>query len=190
MTPSGTRSLVRVALFAAIIAVLGLIPRVDLPVAGGVPITAQTLGVMLAGVILGPRLGLAAVLLFIGVVLLGMPFLAGGRGGLGVLQGPTVGFLLGWIPGVAVTGLVFAALRRLPVAAAAIAASVVGGILVVYACGIVGLSLVTGIPLARAMWASIVFVPGDVIKCVLVGLVAASLPRSTLGLAEARAQAR
>jgi biotin transport system substrate-specific component len=180
MTPTGTRALVRVALFAAIIAVLGLIPRIDLPIAGGVPITAQTLGVMLAGVILGARLGAAAVLLFIAVVALGMPFLAGGRGGLGVFAGPTVGFLLGWIPGVVVTGLAFRALRGLPVAVAGALASVAGGIVAVYACGIVGLSLVTGMPIARAALASVVFFPGDLIKAALVGLLAASLPRSAL----------
>jgi len=49
-----TRDVVHVALFAAIIAVLGLIPKIQL--AAGVPITAQSLGVMLAGGILGrPR---------------------------------------------------------------------------------------------------------------------------------------
>ena len=48
------RTVARVALFAALIAALGLIPQITLPFAGGVPITAQTLGVMLAGLILGP----------------------------------------------------------------------------------------------------------------------------------------
>ncbi|MXQ14879.1 biotin transporter BioY, partial [Microvirga makkahensis] len=115
-----TRSLVRIALFAAIIAALGLLPKFDLPFAGGVPITAQTLGVMLAGVLLGPRQGAAAVLLVIFVVALGAPILAGGRGGLGVFAGPTVGFLLGWLPGAFVTGLVFHALpKRLPVGVSA-----------------------------------------------------------------------
>jgi biotin transport system substrate-specific component len=180
MTPPSTRTIVRIAMFAAIIAILGLIPRIDLPIAGGVPITAQTLGVMLCGVILGARHGAAAVLLFIAVVALGMPFLAGGRGGLGVFQGPTVGFLIGWLPGVVVTGLAFAALSRLPVTAAAALASVLGGIVVVYACGIVGLSLITGMGLGKAALASLTFIPGDLIKAVLVGLLAASLPGRVL----------
>lgn len=180
MTAPSTRSIVRIAMFAAIIAILGLIPRIDLPVAGGVPITAQTLGVMLCGVILGARRGAAAVLLFIAVVALGMPFLAGGRGGLGVFQGPTVGFLVGWLPGVVVTGLAFAALGRMPVAVAGTLASILGGIVVVYACGIVGLSLVTGIALGKAALGSLVFIPGDLIKAVLVGLLAASLPSRVL----------
>jgi len=78
------QDLVRISLFAALIAVLGLIPKLDLPFTAGVPITAQTLGVMLAGLILGARNGALAVLLFLFVVALGAPVLSGGRGGLGV----------------------------------------------------------------------------------------------------------
>ena len=66
---------------AAVIAVLGLLPSVILPIAAGVPITGQTLGVMLAGIVLGPRHGALAVMLFLLVVLLGAPLLSGGRGG-------------------------------------------------------------------------------------------------------------
>lgn len=52
------RDMVRVSLFAALMAALGLFPRLDIPLAGGVPITLQTLGVMMAGVFLGARLAL------------------------------------------------------------------------------------------------------------------------------------
>jgi biotin transport system substrate-specific component len=171
-----TRALVRIALFAAIIAALGLLPKIDLPFAGGVPVTAQTLGVMLAGVLLGPRQGAAAVLLLIVVVLLGAPLLAGGRGGMGVLFGPTIGFLVGWIPGVIVTGLTFRAMTRFPTGLAATVASILGGIVVVYACGIAGLALITGIPLAKAALASLIFLPGDVLKVIATGAVAAAVP--------------
>ncbi|MEY3633571.1 MAG: hypothetical protein RI937_1769, partial [Pseudomonadota bacterium] len=79
---TSTRDLVRIALFAALIAVLGLIPKFDLPFAAGVPITAQTMGVMLAGLFLGARNGFLAIVLFLFVVALGAPVLSGGRGGL------------------------------------------------------------------------------------------------------------
>ncbi|WP_404295043.1 biotin transporter BioY (plasmid) [Microvirga sp. RSM25] len=173
-----TREFVRVALFAAIIAALGLLPKIDLPFAAGVPVTAQTLGVMLAGVLLGPRSGAAAVVLFIVVVALGAPLLAGGRGGLGVFFGPTVGFLLGWVPGVMVTGLVFHALPKLPVGLSAAAASILGGIGVIYACGIAGLALMTGMPLAKAALASLTFLPGDLLKAIATGAVVAAMPAS------------
>ena len=74
------RNMTRIALFAALIAALGLIPSLTL--AFGVPITAQSMGVMLAGAILGAKRGALAVLLFMALVALGLPLLAGGRGGL------------------------------------------------------------------------------------------------------------
>jgi biotin transport system substrate-specific component len=179
---------VRIALFAAIIAVLGLIPKFDLPFTAGVPITAQTLGVMLAGVVLGPRQGAAAVLLFIVVVALGAPLLAGGRGGLGVFFGPTVGFLLGWIPGVIVTGLTFQALRKLPAGVAAAGASILGGVLAIYAVGVPVLAWKAGMPLAQAALASIGFLPGDLLKAIATGFIAAALPANVrFGVAPVRA---
>src|SRR5919112_409529 len=69
-----TRDLAYVALFAAVIAVLGTIPAIPV---GPVPITAQTLGVMLAGAVLGARRGFLAVLLFLVLVALALPFLPG-----------------------------------------------------------------------------------------------------------------
>ncbi len=164
------RDLVRIALFAALIAVMGLIPKLDLPFTAGVPITAQTLGVMLAGLILGPRLGALSVLLFLFVVALGAPVLSGGRGGLGVFFGPTIGFLVGWVFGAIACGLVRNKLNQLlpqhPFWGALIAA-VVGGILVIYAFGIPGISLRTALTLDKAAMASAVFIPGDILKSIL-----------------------
>ena len=59
------------------------------------PITAQSLGVMLAGAVLGARRGFASLVLLLVLVAVGLPLLAGGRGGLGVFATPSVGFLLG-----------------------------------------------------------------------------------------------
>ena len=88
------KTLARIALFAALIAVLGLLPKLTL--ASGIPITAQSMGIMLAGTILGARNGALSVLLFLFLVALGLPLLAGGRGGMGVFAGPTLGYLIGF----------------------------------------------------------------------------------------------
>ena len=85
------RNLTLVALFAALIAALALIPKFSLGF--GVPITAQTLGVMLCGTVLGAKRGTLAVLLFLVLVAIGLPLLAGGRGGLGSFMLPSSGFL-------------------------------------------------------------------------------------------------
>ncbi|MDI4657019.1 biotin transporter BioY [Xanthobacter autotrophicus] len=160
-----TRTLVRIALIAALIAALGFVPPLYMPLAAGVPITAQSLGVMLAGLLLGARAGAAAVALFVFVVLLGAPLLAGGRGGLGILAGPTAGFLIGYIAGAYVVGLLAERLK-LPAFASAFVACVVGGIGVVYLFGIPVLAAAAGIGLSKAVIGAAVFLPGDLIKAV------------------------
>ncbi len=80
-----TRDLGLIALFAAIIVALGVVPPIMLPF--NVPISAQTLGVMLAGVVLGAKRGALAPVLVILLVAIGLPVLSGGRGGLAFLPG-------------------------------------------------------------------------------------------------------
>ncbi|MCA0941862.1 biotin transporter BioY [Salipiger pacificus] len=169
------RNLTHIALFAALIAGLGLIPKFTL--AFGVPITAQTLGVMLAGTVLGAKRGALACLLFIALVALGLPLLAGGRGGLGVFASPTVGFLVGWPFAAFVTGLIVERWRGNLALVSAIA-SVIGGILVLYVFGVLGMSVTLGKTLPEAALLVTAFIPGDVIKAVLAGLITSALARS------------
>ena len=169
------RNLTLIALFAALIAGLGLIPKFTL--AFGVPITAQTLGVMLCGTVLGAKRGALAVLLFIALVALGLPLLAGGRGGLGVFASPTVGFLVGWPFAAFVTGLIVERWQgRLALVASV--ASVVGGIVVLYVFGVVGMSITLGKTIPEAALLVTAFIPGDVLKAVLAGLITSGLARS------------
>lgn len=175
------RSLVQVAFYAALIAALGLLPPVAIPFLGGVPITAQTLGVMLAGAMLGPVRGALAVLLFLFLVALGAPLLAGGRGGLGVFAGPSVGFLLGWPIGAFITGVVMQRTRALPVMPAAALAAVIGGIGAVYLIGIPGVAIMAGLPLSKAALGSAIYIPGDLIKAVITAVVAQSVARGLPG---------
>mgnify|MGYP000156249237 FL=1 len=171
------RSLVHIAFYAALIAALGFVPPVSIAYLGGVPITAQTLGVMLAGVMLGPVRGAFAVLLFLFLVALGAPLLSGGRGGLGVFMGPSVGFLIGWPVGAFVAGLVMQSTREMNVAVSAAIAAAIGGILVVYAFGIPGVAIMAGLSLPKAALGSAVFIPGDLVKVVLAALIAQTIAR-------------
>ncbi|MCB4769138.1 biotin transporter BioY [Ancylobacter sp. Lp-2] len=171
------RALVQIALYAAIFAVLGLMPKFDLPIAGGVPITAQSMGAMLAGVMLGAKRGALAMLLVLFVVALGAPILAGGRGGLGVFFTPSAGFIFGWVAAAFVAGWLMQVLRAQAVFASALIASVVGGIVVLYAFGIVGMALKTDLSLIDAAKACLIFIPGDSLKAVLTALVAQTVAR-------------
>ncbi len=170
-------SMTRIALFAALIAVLGIPGAI--PIFGGaVPITAQTLGVMLAATVLGPWRGAAAVLVFEILVLVGLPLLSGGRGGAGIFVGPSAGYLIGWILGALVIGVILRAGPARPTWWRTALASVVGGILVIYAVGIPVQSLVTGLPLEATALSSLVFVPGDLIKVVVATIITLALWRA------------
>ncbi|WP_171900705.1 biotin transporter BioY [Stappia indica] len=172
------RSLVHIAIHVAVISALGYyLPAFTTPITGSVPITAQTLGVMLAGVMLGPVRGALAVLLFLLIVALGMPVLSGGRGGIGVFFLPSVGFLIGFPIAAFVCGLTMQLLRRRPVFPSVLVASMVGGILALYPFGILGISLVAGKPLWEAAIGSLVFLPGDILKCFGTALVASAIER-------------
>lgn len=168
------RNLTHIALFAALIAVLGLIPRIDL--AAGVPITAQSLGIMLCGTVLGARRGALAVLLFLALVAAGLPLLAGGRGGIGVFAGPSVGYLLGFPVAAFVTGWLMER-TSLSVGLAAGAAAVIGGIGVLYVFGILGMSVMLDKTLPEAAFLGMAFLPGDILKAVIAGMVTQSLAR-------------
>lgn len=177
-----TQDTVLVAVFAALIAALGLVPPITIGIIP-VPITLQTLGVMLAGALLGPVRGMLSVLVLQALVLAGLPLLAGGRGGLGVFLGPTGGYLVGWIPAALVIGALVKhwAIRRTGRAArvAAVLISVVlGGILVIYACGVPWTAVVTGLPLSTSALGALVFLPGDLLKAVVASLVAINVHRS------------
>lgn len=166
------RNLTYIALFAGLIAVLGLVPKIDL--AAGVPITAQSLGIMLCGTVLGARRGALAVLLFLGLVAIGLPLLSGGRGGIGVFAAPSVGFLLGFPVAAFVIGWMMER-TTLAVGPAAWAASVIGGIGVLYVFGIVGMAVMLDKTLIEASYLAVVFLPGDAVKTVLAAVVTASV---------------
>lgn len=155
-----------IAVFAALTAAFALIPAVPIG-AVGVPITLQTLAVMLTGVILGPGRGAAAIGLYLAAGLAGLPIFAGFSGGLGVLAGPSAGYLLSFPLAAALAGwLASAVLRRarrmryLLVFLACLAASVV----FVHPLGIAGMMVNLNLDLRTAVLADVVFLPGDIIK--------------------------
>ena len=82
-----------IAVFAALVAGSALVP--GLAVNGfGVPITFQTLAVMLTGLVLGAGRGFAAVGLYVLLGLAGLPIFSQGRSGRGILAGPSAGYII------------------------------------------------------------------------------------------------
>ena len=184
VTPSRVFSatgLALVAVFVGIIAALGLVPGIVIP-GVAVPITLQTLGVMLAGSVLGRWRGTAAVLVFLLLVALGLPLLAGGRGGLGVFFTPSAGFLIGFPFAAFVIGWLTERCSAASSLGKLIAINVLGGIVVLYMFGIVGMSIIGQLSLAAAAAISVVFLPGDLAKAVVAAFVARGVHQALPGL--------
>ncbi|WP_026925875.1 biotin transporter BioY [Granulicoccus phenolivorans] len=153
-----------IALFTALMCVLGLTPRIQLPLLPA-PFTAQTLGVILAGGILGARRGFASMALFVLLVAIGAPVLVGGVGGLGMILGPTGGFIIAYPFGALVTGLLIERWWPKLNYLTAFLAGFIGGALVLYVIGQPWLITVSAkVSLADGWWSWIVYLPGDLIK--------------------------
>jgi len=170
------KNIAYIALFAALIAALGLVPKITL--AFGVPITAQSLGIMLCGTVLGAKRGALAVLLFLLLVAIGLPLLSGGRGGLGVFVSATAGFLVGWPIAAFVIGTIVEKWRSGSLAIVASIASIFGGIVVMYLFGIAGMAIVLEKTLLEASALITAFIPGDIIKAVIAGLLTAAIAKA------------
>jgi len=145
---------------------------ITLPIPGSpVPIVAQNLFVVLAGLLLGPFWGGAAVLIFLGLGAVGFPVFSGGRGGLAHFAGPTGGYLAGYLVAAVVAGFFS---RKREIWRAAIGA--VLGFALILALGVLRLKLLKNVDWGKALAAGVLpFLPGDGIKAVLAAMLGARL---------------
>ena len=171
-----------IAVFAGLLAAFTLAPAVPVgPL--GVPITLQMLAVALCGLILGPWRGTLAVLLYLVVGFAGLPVFAQGNAGLGVLARPSIGYLVAFPLAALVIGLLARVIVRRVTSAAGRTAAFAGAVLVatvavIYPLGIAGLHFVGGLDWDKAFAANLVYVPGDIVKCVVAAVVAVAVPKA------------
>jgi biotin transport system substrate-specific component len=139
-----------------------------------VPLTMQTLAVLLVGGLLGPTAGAGTVLGYLALGAMGAPVFANGLGGMAVLAGPTGGYLVGFVPAAWLIGWAarkgrsgrrpetrrgrLAGILRLALGAVAAGA-------VIYGVGVPWLAVVTGMSLREAVAAGLTpFLLGDLLK--------------------------
>jgi len=140
-----------------------------------VPFTLQVLAVILSGLLLGSRYGALAQAIYVLVGAVGAPVFAEFSGGLGVLLGPTGGYLVSYPVAAAVAGLAAGAARSGSRRRALLTGFLWGcvGLVVIYVFGATWLSVVTDLPFAAALAQGVlIFVPFDLIKVALAALVA------------------
>lgn len=151
------------SVFIGLIAVGGWISIPFVPV----PITLQTFFVLLAGTVM-KRLAVLPAGLYILFGALSLPVFHNGTAGIGILLGPTGGYIIGFIPAALVVGLAYEHMT-----AYIRVTGLVIGTAVIYACGVTWLCLSTGLPLLMGVILGVLpFIPGDIIKGIAVYVMA------------------
>jgi biotin transport system substrate-specific component len=139
---------------------------------GPIPITGQTFAVLLTGALLGSRLGAAAVIAYLIEGAVGLPFFAGGGGGIVRFLGPTAGYLVAFPAAAFITGA-FAEHGWDKRYGTAVAAMAIGSALIFFG-GWAWYAILTNTPPLTAFEVAVApFLLGDAIK---IALAAAVLP--------------
>ncbi len=179
----GPRAAALVGMMAAVLAVLSWV-SLPLPFTP-VPLTLQTLGVLLTGALLGPRYGVLATAVYLSLGFVGVPVFHGGTGGPGILFGPTGGFLWGFLPAAFIVGWFARSATRGrsaqqgPWGAHGIILTATGLALAsaaIYLVGLPWLSAVTGLGVRETIVAGLLpYLPGDLLKATAAFLLIRSL---------------
>ncbi len=167
-----------IAVFAALMAVFALIPPIF--TFGAVPFSLAMLIVLLAPLVLGAVRGAAAMALYVLVGLAGLPVFSGGSAGPAILIGPTGGYLVGYVISALITGAIMSMVvrrrpsrRMLPVVLSLIA---ILGVALVHVFGVAWFMVgPLGMSLGQGLAATAVFLPADLVKAVLAGMLATAV---------------
>jgi len=162
-----TKNMVLCSVFVALI-VVGAFIRIPIPV---VPFTLQFLFTMLAGLLLGGKLGATSVCIYIVMGLLGLPVFAEG-GGIGYILKPSFGYIIGFAVASYVTGVIANKVSD-PGYKRLFAANFIG-LGIVYLFGMVYCYLMSNFYLGNPiglwplfLYCFILAVPGDIVLCIL-----------------------
>lgn len=168
-----TSALTNVTLVVGGTAFMSLMAQVAIPVPGSpVPITGQTLGVLLIGTTYGATIGFATIAAYVALGLLGAPILAQGAHGFAKLAGPTGGYLVGMVLAALLVGAL--ANRRWDVHLRTSFGQMLIGELLIFAPGLIWLKIYTGASWSWTLAAGLTpFIVGEIIK---IGLAGFALP--------------
>ena len=176
---SPARDIALVAAFAALISASAYVGAIPVGSAG-VPITLQTLTVMLAGCILGPLRGFSAVTLYLALGAVGLPVFAEHSSGVGVFTGISGGYLLSFPIAALLGGFLvkYVARDRRTRAIVVFFCSLAASVLVIHTMGIAGMKLYADVSWREAASWDMPFWIGDLVKTSLVAMIAAEVHRA------------
>lgn len=170
-----TQNMVLAGMFAALLAVIS---QISIPLPTGVPITIQVFGIALVGTVLGWKLGLLSVLVYILLGSIGLPIFANFQGGIQCLVGMTGGYIIGWPAMAALSGIRIRSRSRGMTLACSIALSLLG-LMIVETAGAIQWSLLTAEMSFGAIMAYsfVAFIPKDMIITVLAVIIGNQIRR-------------
>lgn len=176
---SPSRDIALIAAFAALISASAYVGAIPIGSAG-VPITLQTLTVMLAGCVLGPARGFSAVALYLALGAVGLPVFAEHSSGIGVFTGISGGYLLSFPLAALLGGLLvtYVARERRTRAIVVFFCSLAASVLVIHTMGIAGMKLYADVSWRQAAAWDMPFWIGDLVKTSLVAMIAAEVHRA------------
>ena len=162
--------MILISLFAGLTAIGAFI---SIPI-GLVPISLQNLFTFLAGMVLGSKLGALSQLIYVLLGAVGLPVFSGFRGGMGVLFGPTGGFLIGFIISAYIIGKLTENLREAKI----FPYFTIGllGAFLIYLFGVAQLLIITKIGVKEAIIVGVIpFLAGDSLKVIAAAFIAVRL---------------
>lgn len=157
-------SLIKIALFASLIVIATIIiPPIYIM---GVPVTLQSLMIMVIASLLNPSEAVLSVSLYLILGIIGLPVFSGYSSGFGVLLGPTGGFLLSFI----FAGYFISYLKQESISRQIIM-NIIFGVIIVYLIGSMQMAIVNQVGYFTVLKTMIVFIPFDIIKAFIAGIV-------------------
>ena len=164
------KGIVYASLFGALTAA-GAFIVIPLP---PVPITAQTFFLNVAAVLVGGQLGALSQFIYVMLGVVGIPVFSGGKAGIGVIFGPTGGYLLGFIIAAFVIGKIAGAKKGAGIFWYIFAMLL--GMVIIYFLGIIQLALVAKMSFKKALAVGVLpFISGDIIKILLAAIISSRL---------------
>lgn len=165
-----TRDLCFTGIFTALTVVMA---QISIPMPMGVPMTMQTFAISLTGIMLGSRKGFYSALAYVLLGAFGLPVFANFQGGMGMIFGPTGGFILSfplmaWLIGLGA--------EKMQNNKSALILGILSGTVVNYICGMALFCVATGNGIWTAFTACVLpFIPTTIIKAVAAGILGLKL---------------
>jgi len=162
-------------------ALIGLLAQLKIPLPWTpVPITGQTLAVLLMGALLGPKGGALSAIFYLALGGAGVPWFAGASGGLSAVLGPTGGYLVGFVPAACFVGYCCQRFTRAQHLSVLVLVMLIANFIIIHGLGLLWLGCVSGIHSLSQLLAlgTLPFISGDLVKIAA----AAALARASGGI--------